>query len=450
MYNDEQSSLPSHQAPLFCSTGACCGMSARKIHTVAIIGAGASGAIALDALLAERVFTRIVVFERRNDTGGVWCFDPNPEPRPLSVPSAAGPEILDPPLDAPKSLPSWTPSSRQERFETTANYSTLSTNVPESAMTFSDQPKWPVRSVPSKYVHNSVVHQYLHEYFAPHTSHLRLGATVEEMWRDGDSWRIVYRQRQDRQDLWQQDSFDAVVLATGHYHIPFIPYVSGLRQFQLRHPERVVHSKHYRYQSDFCGKRVLLVGGRASARDLVRDLVEVCPRVLQSLRTPTQVKHTGVTYKPTITRFDAEHERVHFQDGSSENVDVVIYCTGYQFSFPFLNTPKSTTNDFSNQARVKGLYQHTFYIQDPTLCLVGTVIDVRTSKLEPQIFILTLLGHIFSCFRIPSGCSGQALGRSDQSARHRTHADLGTRTVGGNWRHQTVPHDWSEESQRIF
>jgi thioredoxin reductase len=41
-----------------------------------------------------------------------------------------------------------------------------------------------------------------------------------------------------------------------------------------------------------------------------------------------------IVVKPAIDRF--ERDRVHFCDGSTEQVDVVIYGTGYKISFPFL------------------------------------------------------------------------------------------------------------------
>ena len=41
-----------------------------------------------------------------------------------------------------------------------------------------------------------------------------------------------------------------------------------------------------------------------------------------------------IAVRPAIDRF--ERDRVRFRDGSTEQVDVVIYCTGYKISFPFL------------------------------------------------------------------------------------------------------------------
>ena len=44
-----------------------------EIKRVAIIGAGPSGVIALDAFIKEQAFDVIRVFERRERAGGVWC-----------------------------------------------------------------------------------------------------------------------------------------------------------------------------------------------------------------------------------------------------------------------------------------------------------------------------------------------------------------------------------------
>ena len=46
------------------------------------------------------------------------------------------------------------------------------------------------------------------------------------------------------------------------------------------------------------------------------------------------LRHGEIVVKPALDRF--ERDRVHFRDGSTEQVDVVIYCTGYKISFPFL------------------------------------------------------------------------------------------------------------------
>jgi dimethylaniline monooxygenase (N-oxide forming) len=45
--------------------------------------------------------------------------------------------------------------------------------------------------------------------------------------------------------------------------------------------------------------------------------------------------HGDIVVKPNIAKFDGD--TVHFVDGSSEQIDVVVYCTGYRITFPFLD-----------------------------------------------------------------------------------------------------------------
>jgi dimethylaniline monooxygenase (N-oxide forming) len=45
--------------------------------------------------------------------------------------------------------------------------------------------------------------------------------------------------------------------------------------------------------------------------------------------------HGDITVKPNIERLDGD--TVHFVDGSAEQIDVIVYCTGYKISFPFFD-----------------------------------------------------------------------------------------------------------------
>lgn len=57
------------------------------------------------------------------------------------------------------------------------------------------------------------------------------------------------------------------------------------------------------------------------------------PTVSQDLLN--RLGHGDITVRPNIDRF--EGEKVFFTDGSSGEFDVVVYCTGYKVSFPFLD-----------------------------------------------------------------------------------------------------------------
>ncbi|MFZ2015337.1 MAG: NAD(P)-binding domain-containing protein [Nocardioides sp.] len=62
------------------------------------------------------------------------------------------------------------------------------------------------------------------------------------------------------------------------------------------------------------------------------DVLEAHPTVSDELLG--RLGHGDITVKPTITGFDGPC--VHFADGSSVEADVVVYCTGYKVTFPFL------------------------------------------------------------------------------------------------------------------
>ncbi|MFD9738161.1 flavin-containing monooxygenase [Umezawaea sp. NPDC059074] len=64
----------------------------------------------------------------------------------------------------------------------------------------------------------------------------------------------------------------------------------------------------------------------------------------------SRISHGDITVKPSIARF--EGSTAWFTDGTSEELDAVIYCTGYHISFPFL--PPDCA--FTSTGRV-GLYQ---------------------------------------------------------------------------------------------
>jgi hypothetical protein len=48
--------------------------------------------------------------------------------------------------------------------------------------------------------------------------------------------------------------FDAVVVASGHYHAPRIPDITGLADIKRLWPSRVLHSKGYRKPDSYAGK----------------------------------------------------------------------------------------------------------------------------------------------------------------------------------------------------
>jgi hypothetical protein len=48
-----------------------------------------------------------------------------------------------------------------------------------------------------------------------------------------------------------------------------------------------------------------------------------------------RISHGEIAWKPNVRSLDGD--RVTFEDGSSEPVDVIVWCTGYRVSFPFFD-----------------------------------------------------------------------------------------------------------------
>lgn len=57
-----------------------------------------------------------------------------------------------------------------------------------------------------------------------------------------------------------------------------------------------------------------------------------------------------------------------FMDGSEEQFDYVIYCTGYQYSFPFLSTDCGI---FVQNNHVQPLHKQCINIEHPTMAIIG-------------------------------------------------------------------------------
>ena len=76
--------------------------------------------------------------------------------------------------------------------------------------------------------------------------------------------------------------------------------------------------------------------------------------------------HGRIHIKPNIKKY--EGNTVFFEDGSSEDFDIVIYATGYKISFPFFDVDFFTVKD--NKIR---LYHHVVHPEKPGLYFVGFV-----------------------------------------------------------------------------
>jgi len=129
------------------------------------------------------------------------------------------------------------------------------------------------------------------------------------------------------------EEFDYVVVAAGHYSVPHVPTFTGIEKF----PGRVMHAHDFREANEFAGKRLLLIGSSYSAEDIALQCLKYGAKGIictwrskpMGFKWPKEVEE-----KPLVQRF--EGKIAHFKDGSSAEVDVVMMCTGYLHSYPYL------------------------------------------------------------------------------------------------------------------
>lgn len=219
---------------------------------------------------------------------------------------------------------------------------------------------------------HEVVLKYLEEYSAPVQHLIRFRMKVEDIsLRHDGKWTVTF------QGVEQEESaqvFDAVLIASGHFDVPFVPAVTGMENWHRAHPGCMTHSKFYRNPKDFAGKKCIVVGNSASGVDIGAQIMTTCKLpLLQSSKSESFLQpdpSASKVEKPQITEYITENRSVRFADGTIEpDIDSIVYCTGYLYSYPFLRSldpPLITTGEY-----VKNLYQHIFYRPRPTLAFVA-------------------------------------------------------------------------------
>lgn len=78
--------------------------------------------------------------------------------------------------------------------------------------------------------------------------------TVELVEKVGAEWKVTLRKDGEHSDYWWVEWFDAVVVASGHYWVPYIPQIAGLEDFETARPGSILHSKHFRGRDQFKNK----------------------------------------------------------------------------------------------------------------------------------------------------------------------------------------------------
>jgi hypothetical protein len=185
----------------------------------------------------------------------------------------------------------------------------------------------------------------------------RYGVECVDATRTKDNWSVRMK-RVGTADEWTEEH-EYLVVANGHYSVPFIPLIPGIKKYK----GRTLHSKLFRDPEVLKGK-VLVVGGASSGLDISRLLVGEGREVGISAETLLGACPTGVERFPLISKVSSDGTII-FEDGRTWTPATIIFATGYSYSFPFLsNLPLGPLG-------LPDLRLHVLSTTEPTLAFLG-------------------------------------------------------------------------------
>jgi dimethylaniline monooxygenase (N-oxide forming) len=349
-----------------------------KRKRVAIIGAGASGVVTAKTLLQQGL--DVTVYEAGSSIGGLWVYE-----------NDNGASVA---------------------------YKNLYILTPKRYTQWRD---FPMDDATPEYARHTDMARYLQQYadFFGVTPHIRFRERVREVTPQGAEWQVT-TENGDAQ------TYDSVVVATGHFHRSRSP--KSLDRFT----GEKLHSSQYREPIQANNKRVLVIGLGNSACDVAADVSWVAERTVVSARTPVFsgprwlfghatldifhrfqgpgapkawlgklsktlvrlywgdlsrwgikepskgahgvahefllpiLKYGRIILRPDITAIDGK--MVSFADGTTEEFDLVIAATGYELDFPFLGDLIRLNPE---RSELDNIYLRVFSAEHPGLCFVG-------------------------------------------------------------------------------
>jgi cation diffusion facilitator CzcD-associated flavoprotein CzcO len=373
---------------------------------VAIIGAGAAG------LAAARIFQRskernhyhITVLEADDTIGGVWKYRATTTTTATNDNDGHDNSSIDKQTNMKKNRPM---------------YRSLRTNLPMEIMAFREMPwtrrtttKQPPAAPPhqeeeggheeeteeeeTSFLSHTKVQEYLEEYariFGLH-QYIHFGAKVRQLQRvanttnssrrsavspaheDWPQLRLQWQQQgqQPESNSFCDEVFDAVVICNGHYNIPRVPSIPGFDEGYFVGTS-ILHSIEYDIPAPFRNQTVLCIGGRASGSDIAREIAALGGPTRVYLSDPSVIVETvdhNVTMLPRTVRLLPDGRFVfEHMDEPIAGIDTVIFCTGYDYDFSFLNNEQSDIELDSSRRRVMPLYQQLWHARYPNLAFIG-------------------------------------------------------------------------------
>jgi len=293
-------------------------LNSNPVHTVAVIGAGASGLVTARELLRQGF--DVTIFEQSEHVGGLWVYDPEIESDGLGT--------------------------HKEKRVHSSLYSSLRTNLPRDIMAFSDYTfdsdggglnQWP------RFPHHTQVRAYLNNFARDFNlvEKIQFNTQVIRQEYETSSSKITLHLSCDTgpNKTFTEKSFDAVAVCNGHFSQPRVPDLSGMNHFS----GELLHSHNYRQPDSFKNQRVAVFGVSASGVDIAREIATQASEVYWCGDTFNQFEGEAIT--------DPEQKNLHlfscptgadangnitFKKNTQKPIDTFIYATGYHYNFPFI------------------------------------------------------------------------------------------------------------------
>ncbi|KAH0837684.1 dimethylaniline monooxygenase [Fonsecaea pedrosoi] len=383
-----------------------------RSNRVAVIGAGISGVCTAAHLLKHGL--EVVLFERSGIAGGVWHFDERSSVDPSypnELPSKGDYETR-PELAFSTPPPENEDNDKLEIAHAPPGpcYAGLKNNVSTREMRTSLL-AWPEGT--EDIVNQNVLEEYIQNIALKHgvSAVTQYHTRVEEVRKYLGEWVVrtttLQKEPLGSRLVERRWTFDAVVVASGHYHMPRIPNFQGLQEWKQGWPDRVWHSKRYRNPRIFKDQNILLVGAGVSSSDIAKESAAYAKQIYQSSRNgafdvPSSFLPSGATRIGPVKSFQLNEDRdvnapasgpipgkVILENGEAlTDIHSVILCTGYITSYPFLphlhrdDIPAGEADEFvlvtAEGEMVHNLHKDIFYIEDPTLAFVGAPYHIAT------------------------------------------------------------------------
>ncbi len=310
---------------------------------VAVIGAGPSGLAQLRAFQSAAAkgedIPEIVCFEKQDNWGGLWNYtwrtglDENGEPVHCSM------------------------------------YRYLWSNGPKEGLEFADYSfeehfgkqiaSYPPRAVLFDYIEGRVKKANVRDW-------IRFSTVVRWVEYDNDSGKFTMTLHDHQKDYVYTEEFDNVIVASGHFSTPNIPYYEGFESFN----GRLLHAHDFRDAREFAGKDILVMGSSYSAEDIGSQCWKYGANSITSCDRSAPMGFAwpdNWEEKPALVR--VEGNTAHFKDGSSKEVDAIILCTGYKHFFNFL--PDDLRLKTANRLATADLYKGVVWVHNPQLFYLG-------------------------------------------------------------------------------